>query len=370
MELYPDNHLPPGFSGLFVSLWVGGLFLMLAYLLSRLRDARSREKAADGLYSNTSPLTRGDRWVAGTVELDAEVPFAARVEIRQKGEEQKSGDDVLHTWTETSRRSFSNPFWIRHASGERVLVEPAEEVDLVDKLDQTVHDEPRVRYRIAELSADETVVAEGTLDQERGEVSLTDGYRDAAATRWVLRTGSVERLYLSTDGIGARERRAVKQLLKRLFLVWLPSTLLTVVFLSGYLMRVFWGTHATALIEEKYTYETHTDDGTTTHCVVRYSIPGDPTQYREEIDVADYRDAVVGMNIAVNHVPSWPSVTSLGASPSVSAWFVLFIFLTNALFGAVWHWLSRKAWYESALKETGGGRLPQPKPGGLVYSRE
>lgn len=369
--VYPEWHLPPWLSVLVAALLAGAMVGLLGWTLRLIFRYWRKARAADRQHDPSAPLEVGDRWVAGTVECDEGVPFAARVEIEQSGTEHSDGESTEHHWSERARRTFAQPFWIRHASGQRVRVEPAATTLLIDRLDRTVHDEPRRRFRIAELSAGERVVAEGKLDRVRAQPREgAGGYREAPPAQWVLRPNVLGRVELYAGSVGARYRAKARSLALRLLLAWFPAAMLLGASLSGFTARALFGQPAEAVITRKYVKVSTDGDGDETRSRwVNYETP--TWRGHEQLDYGDWDELTVGARVAVVEVPGWLGASALGAAATLHAgvipvgallWALAFIWIGRA---------RRPDWYEARLVESKSGRLPAPKPSTeRVYSRE
>ena len=265
MELYADGQISPTLSLLLVGLTT---FVHLAVLFVGLRDIFIHlrlGRSADRLISASAPLVEGEVYVSGTAELHPEHEFAIRVEIEQKGSEHKGRKSGWsHTWSEVQRRVFKFPFCIRHASGELIHVEPQGDIYLVDDLDQVVQHQPARRFRIAELSEGEEIIAEGELLRTR-DPTATRGYRELADTRWVLRPRhGKERFHLSAEKLGKHHRRRARRVSLAL-LWWLGCFLIGTGLVSSYLARLIYGEDKRATILSKRHYTTRTSKGATVH---------------------------------------------------------------------------------------------------------
>src|SRR5262245_46714252 len=115
-----------------LALTVGSL---VAILIARARSRR-RARAADSAFDASAPLGTGPSFVAGVVEHSRGADVAVKVVVELRGREWKTAKGrTVHCWEEVRRRTSALPFYLRHASGERVRVEPGNEPVLVDALD-------------------------------------------------------------------------------------------------------------------------------------------------------------------------------------------------------------------------------------------
>ena len=198
MSPAPSNaYFSPALSILFVYVLplvlAGGpalrFFLRSLLAARRARDAR---RAAD---AESDTLDEGDTILRGRVELD-DPQGAVRVTIEQTGTEAESSGSWTVTWTEKHRRTFVAPFYVVHASGQRVRVEPGPKTDLAAELVTTERVDATHRRRIAEIAQDEEVWIVGELAKgfdPRGE----GGYRGSST--WVMRPARDGRMRVSSD---------------------------------------------------------------------------------------------------------------------------------------------------------------------------
>jgi hypothetical protein len=139
-------------------------------------------------------------------ELEDDGPGAApciTVDIEQRGREWKGKHSWHHEWREVSRRVDARPFYVVRPNGERVRVEPDQNVFLVDRLDGTDRFEHARRRRTATLRPGEKVAITGVL--VRGFDPRQGGYRDAAPAL-VLKPPPRGRMLVSTEPLADRHR--------------------------------------------------------------------------------------------------------------------------------------------------------------------
>ncbi|MFK8001332.1 MAG: hypothetical protein AB8H86_17185 [Polyangiales bacterium] len=340
----------------FVLLW-----LVFSKCVSQIRRLRKEGREADALAEEQPGLIEGPGFVAGTVEFEEDADYAVVVEIRQRGAQyrgrhrgKKAG--YQHSWTEVERRCFTHAFWIRLESGERVRVEPGQDVELVDRLDIVVHDEERERFRIAELSAGERVVAKGTLRRRALEES---NYREAGEKTWVLVPNTPSRLHLSADALGKIHRRDANRLLRRLAFAWLPFAALVTWLYAPHLARTTLGESVTVpVVSVVPVAQSESNAG---RVYVSYVVDGE--DHRDVVEVDDWSTIREGDELAYVQVRAWPGAGQLGASSteSIAVFFVTLILLLAA-YGIVFL-PPKRDWYRvNKLKEPGGGKLPKPRP--------
>jgi hypothetical protein len=305
----------------------------------------------------------GARFVAGTVELAAAEAVAIRVTVTQEGSEQKTKNGHSHKWQEIHRRTVARPFYLLHSTGERIRVEPTEDVLFVDTLDQREWIEPLRRSLRAELLPGEHAVVEGVLrkapDPEAEGVSV--GYREAASRGWVMKPGR-SGMHVSVEDLSRRHALRAKAF--RSTLVWVILLgIAAQVPLWTHRQRYFLGANMVAEYTEKTSYVTRNSKGQiTTHYVVKLFYD-DEKSFRHyetlEIDSDDYEDLPAKGRIWVRHVPGHPEATALGAGSSVGAvpWFLAAGLLGIGGYRVIAAHRYRR-WYEGPVVHKGNGRLP------------
>lgn len=338
------------------------LWLMFSKCFSEIRRLRKQGRDADALAETQPGLVEGPGFVAGTIEFEDDADYAVIVEIRQRGSQrrgrhrgQKSG--YTHSWDEVERRCFAQPFWIQMESGERVRVEPGQDVELVDRLDIVVHNEERERFRIAELSAGERVVAQGMLRWRALEKS---NYREAGEKTWVLVQNTPARLHLSADALGKVHRRDANRLLRRLAFVWLPFAVLVAWLYAPHVARLTMGEPGTVPLTS-LTPVSAGGESNAGRVHLRYEVNGE--ERRDTLEVDDWSTIHEGDELAYVQVSAWPGAGQLGSTSteSIVVFFVVLILLL-AVYGIVFL-PPKRDWFDvKKLKEPGGGKLPKPKP--------
>ncbi|AGP35486.1 hypothetical protein [Sorangium cellulosum] len=215
MLLASYNHLDPVMSSLLVDVVATAGLLALAVLALRLSLRLRRATAlADASFRANVALGPGEGVVLGTVEREQGADVAVRVEVEQKGVELASsvswrhGGAVSwrHAWTETGRKVRAHPFYLRHASGARVRVEPGEDVMLVDALDGMILVDRTKRVRVAELVPGEEAFAFGELRRAPDPEAPPLGYRERAQG-YVLVRPRRRRMLLSSEPFGEQFAR-------------------------------------------------------------------------------------------------------------------------------------------------------------------
>lgn len=319
---------------------------------------RRAAREADTSVDSESLLAAGAVLVAGTVELDDASPFAARVEIKQKGRERSHKGSISYEWRETRRRSFMHSFWIRHATGERVFVPAVKEIHLVRKLDRQVHDEALTRYRIAELGAGETVIAAGNLEQKRVGTPTGGGYRDGMDLVWTLTPDGASPLRISAEKLGESYRRKAKALTRLLVLGWLPCVIASSFFVVPFYVRTLTGAPVEGVVTN-LKQESTVDSNQRVHLEWHVDYETSTGPGHEIITGIDWRRLSVGDSIAVFRTPGLEDV--LGEDATLySVW----LLLPTLIFAVLFLFMSatKPDWFDAPIINRGGGRLRKPAP--------
>lgn len=341
----------------FALLWLG-----FSKCVSQIRRLRKEAREADALAEGGAGLVEGPGFVVGTVEFEEDADYAVVVEIRQRGTQhrgrhrgKKSG--YMHAWNEVERRCFTQAFWIRQESGERVRVEPGQDVELVDRLDVIVHDEARERFRIAELSAGERVVAQGTLTRRALEQT---NYREAGEQTWVLVQSTPSRLHLSAGALGKVQRRDASRLVRRLVFAWLPVAAMIGFLYAPHLARTTMGQSISLPLTSVVPVSAGSDSNAGR---VRLSYEANGEEHTDVVEVDDRSMIREGDGLAYVQVRVWPGAGQLGgsSSESIHVFFVALVLILAAC-GVVFLPPKRDWFNVKKLKEPGGGKLPKPKP--------
>lgn len=351
-----------------VSVGLGVLFLGVgAALVATLRRASELEKRgeqeAKAASSPTALIPGPNRIVRGKVELLDDAAAAVRVEIDQDVKNHTSKNSRWHTWEEAGRKVDARPFYLLREDGESVLVEPGEDVFVIDAIEtkQTVG-WPVRRLRVCEVSPGEEFSAFGNLTQG-AHPRARSAYRDGGGG-FILKPPRSGRMMLASGDITSRYTERVKYLR-----LWGGLSLLAWaifhVALTGPVVRAWlFGEHVQARIVDERTWVTHGKNSTTHHYAL--TVEGDSGQ-RWESEVGSRTFAWIhdmrarGMELRV------PAISSgdggyLGTEPrfGMGALFGGFLFFTAA--GAAFYagYGAKLAWYDrKKLSEPGGpGHLP------------
>lgn len=369
INVYADNHLAPGLTRLALLALDTSLVALWFYCLVQLLVARDAERAASAAHDPTTPLEEGARFVAGTVEFARDERIAVRVTIDQVGEEHHgSKGSVSHRWTETDRETEVRPFYLRHASGARVRVEPEHaEVLLVDALDQEHWTSTHTRRRRAVLSAGEHAIVEGELVRGPDPEDAGEGYR-SSNVGWVLRPRDAT-INISAEDLGRRHALRRWAFFRALFIVPLLGALALLPTLTAH-ARLVGGEDTLADFVQRIAWTTRNNKGRESqHYAARFVFRDGTETHTIEVDRSDYESLPEQRGasedgpraIWVRRVQSMPIALSLGSGATLNAW--LFLLSALGLGGVgyfVWKRHTYRRWYERALEESHGGRLPKP----------
>lgn len=195
-------------AGLVYTLHIGVPLLVATMALVRALIAGRRGRLADAQCVAGASIEPGSPAVLhGAVELAPGRQVAMRVEIDQRGRQQKTKNGWSHSWTETARRVVAEPFYVMDRRGARVRVEVSERSQLIDAADRVVRTEETARTRIVELSPGEEVYVIGELVRERDPNA--GSYR-GADTALVMRPPPRGKLLISTERLGDRFRAVAR----------------------------------------------------------------------------------------------------------------------------------------------------------------
>ncbi|MRG91411.1 hypothetical protein [Polyangium spumosum] len=363
IKVFEDNHIEPPWSYVAVFALDVLLLLALAFCLRELRRARRAAVEADAVVKPDAPLFEGARFVAGVVEFARGEEQAVRVTITQEGTEQvDKNNNKSHTWEERGREVEARPFYLCQPGGERVRIEPPDDVMLVDTLDQKEWLAPAQRKRRAELLPGEWAVVEGRLykapDPEADGQAA--GYRQAAATGWVMRPSPQKGMHVSTEGLSRRhELRARAFQWTCLWVVLLGLFMNAPLF--TYRARLFLGENVVATYQGKRVYTSTSKGKQKNHYTVHVTYERAPEEGGLiDVDDDDYDELPNQRGeIWVRRVPLFEAATALGQGSSV--WSVLWV-AAALIVGLAWLRVQSthgyRRWYEGRVVDKGRGPLP------------
>ncbi len=359
--LRPVDHVDPTASivltAFALAVWLTLLGTALALKLRYMRRA-ARARAA---FDPNARLEPGEAILLGEVEHARGEEVAVRVEVTQDGTEAESSGSWSHSWTERDRKVRVRPFYLRHASGQRIRVEPPERVLLVDDMDGCIRVNLAERVRIAELTPGEKVFAHGALTPSTDPEARPGGhgYRDAVFGL-VLRPLRGGEMLLSSRPLGEPyERRAGRHEVA----AWLLGILLAglVVVHGSYLLRCAAGERSAGAIVEKKVIEHKDDDGTSYYYRLWIALDGSKDVLTEDVKQSLYRRLEVGQRLPLVLVRFWLARSQLGARPTVALAAPL-VALILAFIAFMFYTISARqtiGWWEGPLEEGGSGKLSE-----------
>jgi hypothetical protein len=355
--VYPESHLAPGPSNA-AAYGICGVLPAALALVALIGWARDRVLAvrARAVEQSESPLKDGRTVVRGTVELARGAPHAVRVEVEQLGIEYTHKGRWRHKWTEMERRTLMQPFYVRDVRGQRIRIEPAADVKIVDDLDEVVHLDSGMRVRAASITPGEEVFVFGVLGSGP-DPELADGYRGAGQGP-VLRSPSSGGMLIATTSPAGRFRASafVHGLWAVAFALLLGVMQLINVF---HTVRVTSGETATGAVVSKRTYTTKGSKGSIHHHYeIKTRSPGGVV-FDEEVTEEDWQPVKDGSPIALVQVPGSRGYEILGdrSTVNLAAGLVPFIVMVLAGAGYWYHRSSIRPWYERKVEEQAGGKL-------------
>ncbi|WP_437668904.1 hypothetical protein [Sorangium sp. So ce131] len=346
-------HLDAGMSSLLVDVVATAGLLVIAAIALRLSLRQRRAAARAGAaVKGDAALTPGEAVVVGTVELAQGADVAVRVEVEQHGTESESSGVWRHLWSETGRRVHVHPFYLRHASGGLVRVEPGEDVALVDALDGMIRVDPTRRVRIAEIAPGERVFARGELRRAPDPEASAQGYREKALG-YVLVPSRGQPMLVSSEPLGERfARRAAFH--RRWAVVAVVAWLAFNAAFAGFHARRWLG--ETVDVRVTQLREDDSDDDHPRFEVAMRAADG--VVFSDEVSHATFGRLRGVEQLKARYVPSWPSASAAGPDVTAhSAAYVAFPLLGAIALAYAIRAQATKPWYEKKLNEQGSGKL-------------
>ncbi len=316
-ECTAGSHMGPALSALF-AYGVAGVPLLLAVAFAVWRFFY-HSRIADRYHklASSRPHNAPVRALRGKVVLDQGEPFAARVEIEQRGKTWKHKRNVYHSWEETERRVNVRPFRVRADDGTLVQVEARADTLLGMPFRRATGDRDE-RAIIAELHNGQEVIVMGRVFERAGGAG-SSVYRGDSGPRTIVRTPSAGRLVVSTGPIDAAFRSR-----RMLHLKWLGISLAAVVLvhgvlLGGYHLRELFGEHAVATVTGKHTVR---GSKSTSYYVATQTASSKPLG-DESASLDCYNLVRPGDQVDVVLVGGESTFMQLGAHPTANVIFIL-----------------------------------------------
>lgn len=367
LNVFESNHVGPPWSHVVILGMTIMALLGIAWCIREMLEARRATRQARYIEKFKFNLYEGARFIAGDAEWAKGSKTAIRVTIGQDGKEIERRTGVSHTWTEVERHTEVAPFYVRTARGERVRVEPPDNVLLVDKLDQLEWMLPKWRRRRAEVTPGERVIIEGRLS--RGPDPEAQSAESAAGTNtplgWVMKCGRRGNMHVSTEGL-ARRHELRSRAFKRTAIALAILNIVAVSMVTPYFTRLFFGHDVVAQYGGKVFYQEQASKGhLEPHhaAIISYAVESDRVvNERVEIEPKDYRHLPSEKgSIWIRHVPGQHWATALGHGTAVNrSWMIISAALLGLAMYIVGRTYRRRRWYEGKMNEKGPGRLPGP----------
>lgn len=357
-QLVSRDHLGPELSSFCVDLMATvGLLVVAAVALRLSRRERRAAAQAETLSRPDAALVPGEAVVTGTVEREQGASVAVRVEVKQRGVEFENSGIWAHSWTETDRKVRVHPFYLRHASGVRIRVEPGKDVMLVDALDGVIMVDLTRRVRVAELVPDEKVFAVGELRRAPDPEATAQGYRERAEG-YLLVPPRGRPMLLSSEPLG--ERFAARAAFHRRWAVLaaFAAVAFNALFASFHARR-WLGETVEVRVTQLRQYEDSND-------VDRFQVTmlgPDQLSFSDEVSGAAFSRLHVGDTIKARYVPSWSAATAIGTGGTAHSRAFGAVPLLG-LIAIVYRLRARstRPWYEKKLVDKGSGRLADSEP--------
>lgn len=334
-----------------------GLLVVAAVALRRWRRRHRAAARAEASFDPGAARVPGETILMGTVEREQGASVAVRVELEQEGSEWENSGIWVHEWTETSRKVHVHPFYLRHASGLRLRVEPDGDVLLVDEMNGVIRLDLTRRVRVAELLPGERIFAVGELRRARDAEAAVwrGGYREENEG-FVLVPPRGSRMLLSSEPLGERfARRAA-------FHGWwgvvaLVAAIAVNILTAPVIARCLLGEAVDARVAHLRRYEESDGDSR----AIIMAVGADGFVFTGDVSAYEVTGVDEGDTIEVRHVPWWDFATVIdsGSIPNVTGYLAL------ALFGfiALNYWARRyttRPWYEKEkLIERVSGKLTE-----------
>lgn len=313
----------------------------------RARRAAARALAADLRASAGGSLAPGLACVHGRIEVGEGSDHALRIEITQRGKNERSAGGFTHAWSETHRRVSALAFWVHDERGRVQIAADAQPL-LVGELALSTRPGPdgAHRVRVAELLDGDEVYVAGELAVGSGPAG--SAYRERERVL-VMRPPRRERLLVSTAPLGDHFRGlcAGHRSARNGFVV---LGLLFGLLDLGAWTRVVAGRVELATIVEATSRQSKNID----HCELVTELP-DRQTVEVDADVPGCQGLEPGHKVHVTVVgPRW--FAHVGSAPAVHEASLAISLLVLLFFAPIGHMLRDKSWRDTKLVELGDGK--------------
>jgi hypothetical protein len=312
LELYPDNHLSFIPSLVTAALCLLGPFAASIVAWRRHWRLRRQQRSERERFSEPLPaLAPGACVLKGFVEYCQGSSKALVQEIVQKGEtldyatESNDPDTKRHKWTEIERVTHAEPFYVADVRGQRIRVEPGDDVRLGGLQEALFGLHKSTRMMVRELSAGTEVYVAGTLVEAADAEAKPSDYR-SAARGWVLRPEAGELLYVGRTEPSSRFDAALRWS-RSLLGVTLACFVIFAALLSPYAASLIFGETVSGRVQIKSGRDV----------MVEHS----GGSRWERFDAEDARRITEGQRMAVRRAPPW-AISRIAPEASLSAWFL------------------------------------------------
>jgi hypothetical protein len=338
-------------------LVLGGL-VVAAIVMRALH--RHREKLAHrSALTQHAALHLGPTVLAGRVVDGDGCPVV--VEIEQQGFEWKDKNGGWHhRWREQRRQLSVKPFYVARPSGERVRVEPDDQVVLVDRLDPVEPHARDFRIRRAQLEPGEHVFILGGMT--RGPDPRAGGYRESGEN-WILKPPRTGRMLISTEPLEDRHWRRARTWRNLAWLALagclafqaLPFGVVNALAFTG---RTVEATLVTKEIVSDWVRPKNGRPYLQHHHLVLVRT-ADGRLLRDEVGGAYYQSLAPGDPVTFLVSKVWPSLWQVGMRPCAS---IVNLILSGIAAGLFIVFLLVRAyttrpWWERRVVDRGSGRL-------------
>ena len=354
-----EDFIQPGSVGLMWSLVFGALVLGLVWggfiawmfvrarQLSKLQDHENtymHERATWRLVSGPS------RVVHGRVAVDDSSGIAVEIDVHQSVQNHTSKNHRWHTWNEIFRQTQARPFKLERDDGQLVLVEPGNDVLVVDGLPRPspmASDSQRVRSAKVMHGADVFVYGD-LFDGASG-----GAYRGGNA--FVLRPRPGGRLLVATEAMRDRYRERIGFLRKAAAVVLVLFCLVDA-FMLPFVAACTFGKQVTAEVPHRRHFVTYGKHGPIQHYELTGTAPG-AFSVSQEVPLTTYNDTAQPAEIPMVRTSDLAWASYLGTEPTlpIPLFVIGFVIEAISVLVVLTRYGDKRAWYDrKRLNEMGG----------------
>lgn len=346
----PEGHLSPFVSAVGVYA-VTILLLGLSLTILRLwwRD-HSRSRRARRAGRSGRKLNAGESVVSGTVELESGSNQTVRVEVEQKGSEWENSGEWLHSWSEVGRRVTVAPFYLNHACGQRIRVEPSKEkVFLVDDLKGAIWINMTRRIRFGELVPGERIVVKGQLS------------KGIDPEGWILRPPEGGPMMFSSSSLELHAEQRARIYGIAAIIIGLIF-LATAVHVHHYHLSLWFGEPAEATVVDVQLRLTDDDGDSFPRSVLTLTSPEHGIDgLVQDVCPRFHEKLTIGSRVPIRIVPTHSGATHVGSQATTGtselSFMVLFFLVATAIFLICWIFAPRHWQDHPPIPISGRGKL-------------